>query len=82
MTNRITIFSGPTCPPCNVAKNRLKAEKIPFEEVDLSTDEEALSSLKLTLGVEKVNTPVIRYAGRHHTIVELTDIINRYKEAA
>ena len=80
MPNRITIYSGPSCAPCTVAKNRLTAAGVPFDEIDLSVDEEALARLKRTLDVPKVTTPVIHYAGEHHTIAGLTGIINAYKE--
>lgn len=82
MPNRITVYSGPTCPPCVVAKKRLKAAGVPFTEIDLSEDDEALARLKHTLGVPKVNTPVIHYAGKYGTIADLSDIITRYKETA
>lgn len=80
MGNRVTIYTGPNCAPCIVAKNRLKAAGVPFDEIDLSEDDEALARLKRTLDVPKVNTPVIHYAGKHGTIADLTQIITDYKE--
>lgn len=80
MPNRVTVYSGPSCAPCIVAKNRLKAAGIPFDEVDLSEDAEALARLKRTLEVAKVNTPVIHYAGKHGTIADLTQIIEKYQK--
>jgi glutaredoxin-like YruB-family protein len=37
----IKIYSTPMCPWCNVAKDFFTSLKIPFEEIDVSTDEKA-----------------------------------------
>lgn len=77
--NTVTVYSATICQPCRTAKKRLDAAGVPFTEINIEEDAEALARLKQHLGVPKVTTPVIRYAGEHHTIAGLTDIINRYK---
>ncbi|WP_217181622.1 glutaredoxin family protein [Streptomyces sp. AC495_CC817] len=80
MSNRITIYSVPGCAPCLVAKKRLDAEGIPYEDIDLSENPETLDRLKRQFGVPKIQTPLIHYAGEYHTIAGLTNIIAKYKE--
>lgn len=80
--NHITLFSATTCNPCKIVRDRLDAAGIPFTEVklDLPENAEVLANLKRTLEREIIQTPLIRYAGKYHTLVDLTSIITNYKE--
>ncbi|NCO88564.1 NrdH-redoxin [Candidatus Roizmanbacteria bacterium CG2_30_33_16] len=35
----VKVFSTPTCPYCHMAKDYLKDKKIPFEDIDVSKDQ-------------------------------------------
>jgi len=35
----VKVFSTPTCPYCHMAKDYLKDKKIPFEDIDVSRDQ-------------------------------------------
>lgn len=37
---KIKIFSTPTCPYCHMAKDYLKEKKVPFEDIDVSQDQQ------------------------------------------
>lgn len=39
MTTRLQIYSTVTCPWCDKAKAWMKSEGIPYEEIDVTTDE-------------------------------------------
>jgi len=45
MAKSVTIYSTPTCPYCHQAKDFLKANKIPFKDVDVSSDEKAAKEM-------------------------------------
>ena len=38
---KVKVFSTPTCPYCVMVKNYLSENKIAFEDVDVSKDEDA-----------------------------------------
>ncbi len=38
---KVTVYSTPTCPYCNMLKDFLKENKIKFEEVNVAEDREA-----------------------------------------
>ncbi|MFC1685586.1 glutaredoxin family protein [Nanoarchaeota archaeon] len=38
---KVKVYSTPTCPYCNIAKDFLKQNKIAYEEVDVSVDKKA-----------------------------------------
>lgn len=42
----ITVYSKPNCPHCVQAKTYLAGSGIPFDEVDVSADDEALAFLR------------------------------------
>lgn len=78
MTNRITLYSQPSCAPCRVAKSRFQREGIEFTEINVQEDEAAAERLK-SHGF--TGTPVFHYAGRYAALDGLADIITQYKEA-
>lgn len=42
---KVTVYSTPTCPWCNVAKEFLKEKNIPFEDIDVSKDQNAAQEM-------------------------------------
>lgn len=77
MSNRITLYSQPSCAPCRVAKARLQRDGIDFEEINVQEDENAAERLK-SHGF--TGTPVFHYAGRYTTMAGLAEIITDYHE--
>ncbi|UCB56424.1 MAG: glutaredoxin family protein [Candidatus Omnitrophota bacterium] len=45
MDNKVKIYSIPTCPYCIRAKQFLKENNIPFEDVDVSENQEAAQEM-------------------------------------
>jgi glutaredoxin-like YruB-family protein len=54
---KIIIYSTPMCPWCNVAKDFFSSLKLPFEEIDVSTDEKAAQKMIEKSG--QMGVPVI-----------------------
>ena len=42
---KITVYSAPNCPWCNVLKDFLKEKNIEFEEIDLSKNQEKIKEM-------------------------------------
>lgn len=42
---KITIYSKPDCVQCDATKRWFKKEEIPFEDIDLTKDEEAMAKV-------------------------------------
>lgn len=42
---KVTIYSTPTCPYCTIAKNYFKDNDIEYQEVDVSSDQEAAQKM-------------------------------------
>lgn len=80
----ITVYSGSSCAPCTVAKKRLGAAGIPFEEVvlDLPENAEVLAELKRRLEREKIPTPLIQFGTQFGQINDLTQVIADYQAQA
>lgn len=78
----VTVYTTPTCAPCRVAKNRLKAAGIAHEVIDLTTEPAVLQALKDRLDVPQVQTPLIEYRGELHTIAGLSAIITTIQDDA
>jgi len=60
-TKNIIVYSTPTCPYCNMVKQFLREQNIPFEDVDVTKDEQRLREM-----VEKshqMGVPVIDIDG-------------------
>lgn len=58
----ITLYTQPSCQPCKRIKFVLQREGVPFEEVDVSQDHQALEAIK-ELGYIRVPVMVVRPAG-------------------
>lgn len=59
---RVKIYTTPTCPYCAMAKEFLKANGIPYEEIDVSTSEEAANEMIKKSG--QMGVPVIEIDGQ------------------
>lgn len=42
----VTIYSKPNCPHCNIVKNQFKKYNVPYEEIDILQDADALKLIK------------------------------------
>ena len=42
---KVKVYSTPTCPYCKMAKEFLKEKGVEFEDVDVSTDQEAAKEM-------------------------------------
>lgn len=73
----VTIYSTPTCAPCKVAKMRLRQAHIPFKEIDLTTNPEALADLKRRKRSDIIQTPLIEYMNRLYGIDGLSTVIKK-----
>ena len=54
---KVKIYSTPTCPYCNMAKDFLKQHKIAFQEVDVSTDQKSAEHMVKISG--QMGVPVL-----------------------
>lgn len=59
---KIKIYSTPTCPYCNMAKEFLKKHKIEFTDVDVSEDQKAAKEAVEKSG--QMGVPVIDISGK------------------
>ena len=57
----IKVYSTPTCPYCIRAKSYLKEHNIPFENIDISSDENGLTEMIKISG--QMGVPVILIDG-------------------
>jgi len=62
MAKKIRIFSTPSCPYCKMAKQFLTSVSIPFEDVDVSENEEAANEMIEKSG--QMGVPVIDIDGK------------------
>ena len=60
----ITIYSKPNCMACNFAKKYLDNKGVPFKEIDVFKDKEALAMLR-DKGIAEM--PVVSIDGEFHT---------------
>ena len=58
----VKIYSTPTCPWCERAKEFLKENKVEFKDIDVSTDREA--AMEMTEKSGQMGVPVIDINGR------------------
>lgn len=56
MTKKVTVYSKPDCMQCNFTKKWLRERNIPYTELNVKEDEDALSKIK-EMGYQAV--PVI-----------------------
>jgi len=68
MTNRVVLFSQPGCLSCELMKVFLEAKEIAFEELDISTDLEALRAMREEHGSGETPTLVI-FSGELQEVV-------------
>lgn len=54
--SKVTVYSKPKCPQCDLTKNFLKQHNIEYTSIDISEDEEALAKIR-SLGLASV--PVV-----------------------
>lgn len=57
---KVTIYSLPTCTHCKAAKKFFEDQNIPFEDVDLTQNDEAMDEM-IAKGYK--GTPIIRIDG-------------------
>ena len=62
--NKITVYSKPNCHSCEFAKKYLDNKGVPFEEIDVFQDAEALAMLR-DEGFSQM--PVVSMDGEFHT---------------
>ena len=61
-TKKIVIYSTPSCPICKRAKAYLNEKGMPYEDIDISADEEAAHEMIHRSG--QMGTPVIFVGNR------------------
>ena len=59
--SNVTVYSTPTCPWCSKAKDFLKENKVPFEEVNVAADHKAAQDMIEKSG--QMGVPVIDIDG-------------------
>ncbi len=74
MSKSVKVYSTPTCPWCIRAKQFLKDNNIPFENIDVSTDQKAGEEMVQKSG--QMGVPVLDIEG---TIIVGYDL-NKIKE--
>ena len=62
--NKITVYSKPNCHSCEFAKKYLDNKGVPFKEIDVFKDDEALAMLRDS-GYSEM--PVVDVNGEFHT---------------
>lgn len=58
----VKVYSTPTCPYCKMAKDFLKQNKIPFEDIDVSKDNKYVVEMFKKSG--QMGVPVLDINGR------------------
>ncbi|MCX6777146.1 MAG: thioredoxin family protein [Candidatus Micrarchaeota archaeon] len=58
----VKVYSTPTCPYCRMAKDFLKQNKIPFEDIDVSVDKKLVNEMFERSG--QLGVPVIDINGK------------------
>ena len=62
MSESVVVYTLPSCVQCDSTKRLLKRKDIPFEEVDLSKDSEAMEMVR---GLGYQSAPVV-FSGKEH----------------
>lgn len=62
MAKQVTVYSKPDCMQCNFTKKWLKERNIPYTELNIEEDEDALSKIK-EMGYQAV--PVVVSSTEH-----------------
>lgn len=76
----LTIYTTPTCAPCKAIMRQFDAAGIEYLPVDLSADEEALTKLKMVLGRDVIQTPLIRWRSEYHDISIVPEIKKAHQQ--
>lgn len=84
MTNmrQITVYKTPTCGTCSAVLNRLRAEGITPEIIDLTEHPDRLAELKSHFNVDIIQVPLIQWGTRYENIAGFTQLLSDYKEHA
>jgi glutaredoxin 3 len=61
-SHRVLVFTTPTCPWCQRAKQYLRQQRVPYREVDVSRDAAAARDLVRRTG--QMGVPVVEIDGR------------------
>ena len=61
-TNMLKVYSTPTCPYCNLLKNWLKENKVPFQDIDVAADNTKADEMVLISG--QMGVPVVDLDGQ------------------
>ncbi len=59
--SKVTIYSTPTCPYCDMAKRYLKENKVEYKEIDVSKDTKAATEMVEKSG--QMGVPVLDING-------------------
>ena len=62
MENKVTVYSTPTCPYCSRAKQFLKENNITFEDIDVSSNQQAAEEMIQKSG--QMGVPVLDIDGQ------------------
>jgi len=62
MSKKVTVYTTPTCPYCIKAKEFLKENKIKFESIDVSSDQEKAKEMIDKSG--QMGVPVVDIEGQ------------------
>jgi len=60
--SKVRVFSTPSCPWCHKVKDFLKDKKVKFEDIDVSTDEDARNEMIEKTG--QMGVPVTMIVGK------------------
>ncbi len=58
----ITLYSTPSCPYCKLVKDYLKEQNLPFTDIDVSLDNDAIQKMVKLSG--QMGVPVIDISGQ------------------
>lgn len=62
MTKSVKVYTTSTCPYCAMVKNFLKERNVPFEELDVGKDRNALNEMVKKSG--QIGVPVVDIEGK------------------
>lgn len=62
-SSKVIVYSTPWCVYCHALKEYLKGKKVPFKDVDVSTDQEAAKALVEKTGMNAV--PISEIGGEY-----------------
>lgn len=74
----LTVYGSGICPRCNAVKEYLESKKVPFNYVNVTTDDEAMDLLTL-MGHQTL--PVLRIGDKYITEFNIKELNTLIKEA-